>query len=74
MDPITRKRFRRFRQLKRGWWSLVVLVLLYLATLGAELFCNSRPLVLRHGGRWYFPAFFFYPESSFVEGDRKSVV
>lgn len=68
MDPITRKRFRRFRQLKRGWWSLVVLVLLYLVTLGAELFCNSRPLVLRHGGRWYFPAFFFYPESSFVEG------
>ena len=68
MDPITRKRFRRFRQLKRGWWSLVVLVLLYLATLGAELFCNSRPLVLRHGGRWYFPAFFFYPESSFIEG------
>jgi len=67
LNPITIKRLKRFRQLKRGWWSFLLLVVLYLLTLGAELFCNARPLLMRHEGKWYFPAFRFYPENAFVK-------
>ncbi|MCQ2403752.1 MAG: ABC transporter permease subunit [Lentisphaeria bacterium] len=65
-NPLFRKRLKRFRQLKRAWWSLLLLLAMYLLTLGAELFCNTRPLAMRHEGRWYFPAFRFYPESAFL--------
>lgn len=68
ITPITRKRLMRFRQLKRAWWSFLLLATLYFLTLFAEFFCNTRPLLLHHRGQWYFPAFRFYPESAFLEG------
>ena len=70
--PITRKRLARFRQLRRAWWSFCVLAALYLLTLGAELFCNSRPLAMRFQGRWYFPAFRFYAEDTFTGNGLKT--
>jgi microcin C transport system permease protein len=64
-NPTTIKRFKRFRQLKRAWWSLLILGAIYFFSLGAELFCGTRPLVLHHQGRWYFPLFAFHPGSEF---------
>ena len=65
-DPITRKRLQRFRAHRRAWYSLLVLVFLYVTSLGAELFCNDRPLYLRYQDQSYFPVFFFYPEDTFT--------
>ncbi|MBO4620289.1 MAG: ABC transporter permease subunit [Victivallales bacterium] len=65
-SPITKKRLLRFRRLRRAWWSFCLFVALYILTLGAELVCNSRPLAMRFQGRWYFPAFRFYPEDAFT--------
>ena len=65
-SPITKKRLLRFRHLRRAWWSFCLFVVLYVLTLGAELFCNSRPLAMRFQGRWYFPAFRFYPDDAFT--------
>lgn len=67
-SPIFRKRLARFRRLRRGWWSLLLLASLYLLTLGAEVTCNSVPLLLHHEGKWYFPLFRQYPTSAFVAG------
>lgn len=67
-SPIFRKRLARFRRLRRGWWSLLLLASLYLLTLGAEVTCNSVPLLLRHEEKWYFPLFRQYPTSAFVAG------
>ena len=72
LTPLTRKRWRRFRQLRRAWWSFLLLAALYLLTLAAELFCNSAPLILRHQGKWYFPAFRFHPESAFIPGGKST--
>ena len=66
LSPITKKRLQRFRRLKRAWWSFCLLGGLYLLTLVAELFCNSRPLAMHFEGRWFFPVFCFYPEDAFV--------
>lgn len=65
-DPITRKRLQRFREHRRAWYSLLLIAILYLTSLGAELFCNDRPLYLRYQGQSYFPVFFFYPEDTFT--------
>jgi microcin C transport system permease protein len=71
-DPLTRKRIRRFREKKRAWWSLWILVGLYAVSLGSELLCNDRPLYARFRGRSYFPTFRFYPEDTFRENGRKT--
>ncbi|MCU0792237.1 MAG: ABC transporter permease subunit [Opitutaceae bacterium] len=57
LNPITLKKLRRFRSLRRGWWSFWLLTALVLFTFAAELFINHRALVVRHDGRWFFPAY-----------------
>lgn len=57
LNPITVKKLRRFRALRRGFWSFVVLSGLIVFTLLAELFINNRALVVRHEGSWFFPAY-----------------
>ncbi len=65
-SPLFGKRLRRFRRLRRGWWSFLLLAALYLVTLIAEITCNSAPLALRHEGKWYFPIFCRYPARAFM--------
>ncbi len=66
LNPVARKRWMRFRSHKRGFWSLCLLVLLYVISLFAEFICNDRPLVVRHEGHIYFPVVRFYPEDLFA--------
>ena len=65
-DPITRKRLQRFRDYKRAWYSLLIIVILYLTSLVAELLCNDRPLYIHYENESYFPVLFFYPEDTFT--------
>ncbi len=71
-DPISQKRFRRFKSVKRAWFSLWILGILYLASLGAELICNDMPLYARFQGKSYFPVFRFYPEDEFLKNERRT--
>ena len=70
LNPVTRKRLRRFWQLRRARWSLMALALLYIVTLCAEVVCNSRPLLLRTGGKLFFPFCRFYAEDEFLHNGR----
>jgi microcin C transport system permease protein len=57
LNPQTVKQWRRFRSIRRGYYSLVALgAMLFLATF-AELLVNSRPLVVHYEGRYYFPTY-----------------
>lgn len=69
-NPVTRKRYLRFKSMKRAWWSFWILVLLYALSLGAELICNSVPLYVRYEGRSFFPVFRYYPEDVFTGSGR----
>lgn len=57
LSPQTRKQWRRFRSLKRGYYSLVILATLLVASLFAELLVNSRAVVVRYQGEYYFPTY-----------------
>ena len=57
LSPITLKRFRRFRSIRRGWWSLLLLAAILVASLFAELWVSNRALFVRHNGNSSFPSY-----------------
>ncbi|AEI77648.1 ABC transporter permease [Cupriavidus necator] len=68
-SPSPRQRaWQRFRRNRRGYWSLVIFVVIFVLSLGAELLSSNRPLVVHYKGEWYFPIVKVYPETTF-DGD-----
>jgi microcin C transport system permease protein len=57
MSPLTLKQFRRFRSIKRGYYSFILFFLLVLLSAIAELWINSRALIVYHEGRLHFPTY-----------------
>ncbi|PPE70580.1 ABC transporter permease [Caldimonas thermodepolymerans] len=60
-----RRAWRRFRNNRMGYWSLVVFCTLVVISLFAEAISNDRPLVVRYEGQWYFPIVQDVPETTF---------
>lgn len=56
--------------MKRAWFSLVLLVILYCISLCSEFISNNVPLYVRFQGRSYFPIFAYYPEDMFLHNGR----
>ncbi len=57
LNPITRRRWARFRSIKRGYYSALILSALVLISLCAELLVNNRALIVHYQGQWYFPTY-----------------
>jgi len=57
LDPLTAKQLRRFRSIKRGYYSAVILGVMIVASLGAELLVNSRALLVSYQGELFFPTY-----------------
>ena len=57
LNPLTRKKLRRFRSIKRGYYSFLLFCLLVLLSLLAELLVNGRALVVHYQGQWLFPTY-----------------
>ena len=60
-----RRVWLRFKQNRRGYWSLVIFVILFVMSLAAELLSNDKPLVARYNGKIIFPIAQTYSERSF---------
>lgn len=54
---VFRRRWQKFRTLKRGWYSFVVLVACYITTFFLFLLVNNRAIAVHYDGETYFPAF-----------------
>jgi len=57
INPLTLKKIRRFKSIKRGYYSFIIFCLMILVALSAELFVNSRALVVSYEGKYYFPTY-----------------
>jgi microcin C transport system permease protein len=57
--PLTvfQRRWKKFKTIKRGWYSFRLLVGLYLLSFLLPVLVNNKALVASHGGDLYFPAF-----------------
>ena len=56
-ESILQKRINRFKSIKRGYYSLIILISLYTLSIGAPLFFNSKALVVKYQNEYYFPLF-----------------
>ena len=61
----SRRAWQRFRRNRLGFSSLVAFVLLVVLSLGAELWSNDKPLLVKYEGQWYTPLLKDYPETTF---------
>ncbi|MFU8815392.1 MAG: ABC transporter permease subunit [Pseudomonadales bacterium] len=57
LDPLTRRKLRRFREIRRGYYSFLLLLGLLAISAGAELLVNDRALAVRYDGGWTFPTY-----------------
>jgi ABC-type microcin C transport system permease subunit YejE len=65
LDPITRRRFQRFRKIKRGYYSLVILLGAIALSLLAPFLAESRALLVLYKGQVYFPTFQYLSMATF---------
>ncbi|MFP6731127.1 MAG: ABC transporter permease, partial [Alphaproteobacteria bacterium] len=65
ITPITRRRLHNFRANRRGYWSFWIFLVLFFASLFAELIANDRPLLVKFDGAYYTPFLIAYPETLF---------
>ncbi|HOO21711.1 MAG TPA: ABC transporter permease subunit, partial [Kiritimatiellia bacterium] len=68
--PVTRRRWARFRGMRRAWWAFWFLLGAYGISLFSEWIANDKPLWVRFEGRNYFPVLRFYPEDAFTGNGR----
>ncbi len=57
LDPLTLKKIRRFRSIKRGYYSWLLFGLMLLLAFFAELWINNRALLVYYEGQIYFPTY-----------------
>ena len=54
-NPLTIKRWRRFKALRRSVVSVYVLIALLFFSFTAEFWANSKPIIMSYKGHIYFP-------------------
>lgn len=62
---IFRKRLRKFRSLKRGYYSFVLLLAAYFVSFALPLLINNQALIVHYEGKYYFPVLTYSPASAF---------
>ena len=66
LNPQTLKKLRRFREIKRGYYSFLILAGLLLVLAFGELLVNSRALIVNYDGELFFPTYTgFHPGTDF---------
>ena len=65
LSPITRRRLNRFRSIKRGYYSLIILLVAMVLSIFAPFLAESRALLVMYEGRPYFPTFQYYDMDTF---------
>ncbi len=64
-ESIFRKRLRKFRRLKRGYYSFLVLAGAFVLSLLLPLLVNDKAIVVHYDGEYFFPIRQFYDASTF---------
>jgi microcin C transport system permease protein len=57
LNPITLKKLKRFQSIRRGYYSLIIIITMIALSLFAELMVNKRALIVHYQGRIYLPTY-----------------
>lgn len=64
-NSMLRRRWRKFKTNRRGYWSLILFSILFLLSLGSELISNDKPFLVYYEDGFYFPLMKSYSETTF---------
>jgi microcin C transport system permease protein len=64
-ESIFRKRVRKFRSLKRGYYSFLLILVAYALSFFLPLIAGSNALVVRYQGQYFFPMWRFHGAAEF---------
>lgn len=68
LSTLSQKRWQRFKSMKRGYYSFILLCSLILFSLLAEILVNNRAILVSSEGKLYFPTYGDYlPGTTFGE-------
>jgi microcin C transport system permease protein len=56
-NPLTLKKIKRFKSIKRGYYSFLLLLIMLMAAFLAELWVNNRALVVYYNQELYWPIY-----------------
>jgi ABC-type microcin C transport system permease subunit YejE len=57
IDPLTRRRWQRFKAIRRGYYALIILCAAMVLAIFAPFLAESRALLVWHQGQLYVPTF-----------------
>ncbi|MFV2090686.1 MAG: ABC transporter permease, partial [Pseudomonadales bacterium] len=63
MTPLNERRLANFKANRRGFYSLIIFLVLFFASLFAEFIANEKPIAFTLHDELYLPVFFSYTES-----------
>ena len=66
-ESILQKRIRKFKGLKRGYYSFIVLISLYLFSFLNPLLINNKALIVKYNDEYFFPVLKYYSSTTFGE-------
>ena len=64
-ESILRKRIRKFRRLKRGYYSFLFIAIAYAISFFLPLIANSKALVVKYDGEYFFPLGSYHAATEF---------
>jgi microcin C transport system permease protein len=64
-QSIFQKRLKKFKGMKRGYYSFIILTTLYALSFLNPLFINSKALMVSYEDDWYFPILQFHEAKTF---------
>lgn len=67
---INQRRWKKLKSFKRGYYSLILLLTVYALSFTLPLFINSKAVVVKHNGSYYFPAFKSFARLLPLIGDK----
>ena len=68
-ESILQKRINKFKSIKRGYYSLIIILSFYVLSICAPLFFNSKALIVKYEGEYYFPLFNYLFQSELMEAE-----
>ncbi len=57
LNPLTIKKIKRFKSIKRGYVSFIILCFMIFVSLFAEFFVNNRAAIVYYNGNLFFPTY-----------------
>ena len=65
LSGLNQRRWALFKANRRGFWSLIIFLILFAVSIFAPVISNDRPILVSYKGELLFPTFTEYPEEKF---------